>query len=63
MAAAKVVQPNAKYTDFEMNWIGDFNPKMMHVAESAGGKICKTHITYKLLFDSNVPFTRSPVIS
>lgn len=63
MAAAKVVQPNAKYTDFEMNWIGDFNPKMMHVAESAGGKICKTHITYKLLFDSSVPFTRSPVIS
>ena len=63
MAAAKVVQPNAKYTDFEMNWIGDFNPKMMHVAESAGGKICKTHITYRLIFDANIAFTRSPVIS
>ena len=61
-AAAKVVQPNAKYTDFEMNWIGDFNPKMMHVAESAGGKICKVHITYRLLFDPTIEFTRSPVI-
>lgn len=63
MAAAKIVQPKAKYTDFEMNWIGDFNPKMMHVAESAGGKICKTHITYKCIFDPTVEFTRAPMIS
>ena len=62
MAAAKVVQPAQKYTDFEMNWIGDFNPKMMHVAESAGGKICKTHITYRYLFDQSAEFKRARMI-
>ncbi|MFN8437234.1 MAG: hypothetical protein U0V72_06285 [Cytophagales bacterium] len=62
MAAAKIVQPKAKYTDFEMNWIGDFNPKMMHIAESAGGSIYKTHITYRYITDSNIPFERMPII-
>ncbi len=62
MAAAKVVQPKAKYTDFEMNWIGDFNPKMMHIAESAGGKIRKTHITYRFITNPNIPFERMPEI-
>ena len=61
-AAAKIVQPKARYTDFEMNWIGDFNPKMMHVAESVGGKILKTHITYRMLFDPSIPFERPPII-
>lgn len=62
MAAAKVVQPKAKYTDFEMNWIGDFNPMMMRIAESAGGKIRKTHITYRYITDPNIPFQRMPII-
>jgi hypothetical protein len=35
------------YEEFEMNWIGDFNPKMMHVAEEVGGHIHKTHHTYR----------------
>ncbi|GAB4326933.1 MAG: hypothetical protein OHK0038_00470 [Flammeovirgaceae bacterium] len=43
--------PNYKYKFLEMNWIGDFNPKMMRVAEDVGGSIYKTHITYRLLFD------------
>jgi len=50
------------YTDLEMNWVGDFNPGMMHVAEQVGGKIIKTHITYRYLFDRNVPFKRMPVM-
>ena len=48
MAAAKVVQPNAKYTDFEMNWIGDFNPKMHGLFEKLGAKTTKVHRTYRL---------------
>ena len=49
---------NYRYKDFEMNWIGDFNPKMMRVAEDVGGKIYKTHITFRKLFDENKPFER-----
>jgi hypothetical protein len=50
------------YTDVEMNWIGDFNPKMISVVRHIGAKVCKTHITYRKLFDPNRPFERYPII-
>lgn len=52
----------SKYTDFELTWIGDFNPKMMHVAVRVGGEITKTHITYRKLFDENRVFERAAAI-
>lgn len=61
-AAALKIQPMGRYTEFEMNWIGDFNPKMMRVAEAAGGTIRKTHITYRYIFDRTKPFSRMPII-
>jgi hypothetical protein len=45
-----------------MNWIGDFNPRMMHVAEQIGAKIYKTHHTYRYLFDRSKEFRRHPEI-
>lgn len=51
------------YTDLEMNWIGDFNPTMMKLVEIIGGKIYKTHITYRYLFDRQRPFERSPILN
>ncbi len=52
-------QEGFQYKDLEMNWIGDFNPKMMRVVEQIGGKIYKTHITYRYLFDRTKEFTRA----
>ena len=51
-----------RYTDFEMNWIGDFNVRMIHVAEQVGGDRGKMHKTYRYLFDRNKPFKRMPMI-
>lgn len=62
MATAKVVQPLKRYDEFQMNWIGDFNPQMIHICESVGAQVVKTHITYRLLFDPTKPFQRAPVI-
>ena len=62
MAAAKKVQPRKRYTDFEMNWIGDFNPKMIKICESVGSKVIKTHHTYRYLFDNTKPFIRAPMM-
>lgn len=50
------------YDDIEMNWIGDFNPKMMRVVEQVGGEKHKTHITYRKLFDETKEFKRAPII-
>jgi hypothetical protein len=63
LAATRYVWTNkSPYVDFEMNWIGDFNPKMMRVAEDVGGKVKKTHHTYRYLFDRTKPFARCPII-
>ena len=49
------------YKTIEMNWIGDFNPKMMRVCEQLLAEIYKTHHTYRYLFDSEKPFERHPI--
>lgn len=50
-----------RYPYLELNWIGDFNPKMLRVAEQVGGDISKTHYTYRYLFDRTLPFERMPI--
>ena len=52
-----------RYDEYEMNWIGDFNPKMINVVEQVGAFVCKTHITYRKLFDESKPFKRHPILS
>lgn len=55
-------RPNFQYVDIEMNWIGDFNPKMMKVCEMVGASVRKKHITYRKLFDETKEFKRAPII-
>lgn len=63
MAVGNYIWPlDTGYKYFEMNWIGDFNPKMMKVATEIGGKIHKIHHTYRYLFDRTKEFKRAPVI-
>jgi len=64
VSASKLFQQKGQvpYTELQMNWIGDFNPKMMHVAEQIGAKVYKTHHTYRYLFDRNKEFKRHPEI-
>ena len=60
----KLMQEDYKrYDEYEMNWIGDFNPQMIRVAEQINTEIWKTHATYRYLFDRSKPFKRMPFIS
>jgi hypothetical protein len=59
----QILKPTFKYKTFELNWIGDFNPVMMKVAEFIGGSIYKTHVTYRYFFDRNTEFKRSPLVN
>ena len=64
MAARSLYQSNKMpYTEYEMNWIGDFNPKMIQVVEQVGARVNKRHITYRKLFDEDKPFKRHPILS
>lgn len=60
--AAKVIQQKLKYEDYEMQWIGDFNPKMMNIAENLGAHPTRKLVTYRYLFDRTVEFKRHPII-
>ena len=60
---AKVIQPQSKYTDYEMQWIGDFNPKMMNIAESLGTHRSRKLVTLRYLFDRNKEFKRHPILT
>lgn len=64
VSAGKLVQnnPSIPYKDLQMNWIGDFNPKMMKVVEQVGSRIYKTHATYRYLFDRTKEFKRMPIL-
>ena len=59
---ATVIQRQAKYKDYEMQWIGDFNPKMINIAENLGTHRSRILSTYRYLFDRNKEFKRHPVL-
>jgi hypothetical protein len=62
--AAKIVQPYAQYTSYEGQWIGDFNPKMINVAENFGDTFqTRLLITYRYLFDRTREFKRHPMLT
>ncbi len=64
MSARKLYQSGKlPYIEYEMNWIGDFNPKMIQVVEQVGGFVSKRHVTYRKLFDESKPFRRHPILN
>ena len=59
----KILQEDyTRYVEYEMNWIGDFNPKMINVVQQVGAEISKRHATYRKLFDESKPFKRHPIL-
>lgn len=50
------------YDHYEMQWIGEFNPKMINVAEALGTYRSRILTTYRYLFDRTVPFKPHPVL-
>lgn len=62
MEGAKLIQGEMLYDDYEMQWIGDFNPKMINIAESLGTHRSRRLVTYRYLFDRNAEFKRHPIL-
>lgn len=48
----KIMKVRPHYTEVELSWVGDFNPKMRQLHESVGGHFAKRHVTYRYLFNS-----------
>jgi hypothetical protein len=61
---AKIVQPAKFYQHYEMQWIGDFNPKMVNVAKAIGeAYVSRKLTTYRYLFDRGREFRRHPMLA
>jgi hypothetical protein len=62
--SAKVIQPDGFYTKYEMQWIGDFNPKMVNIARTLGETyVSRKLTTYRYLFDRTKEFKRHPMLA
>jgi hypothetical protein len=59
----KALDEKPQYTEVELSWVGDFNPKMQAIHKAVGGFFAKRHITYRKLFGENGINKRSSVIS
>jgi len=60
--SANYIRKYTRYRDYEMQWIGDFNPKMVSVAESLGTVRSRVLITYRYVFDRQKEFVRHPIL-
>lgn len=56
--------PASSYTEYEMQWIGDFNPKMLNIALNLGDTTrSRVLATYRYIFDRTRPFNRHPILN
>ena len=62
--SAKLLQTNkVPYTEYEIQWIGDFNPKMINIAQNLGDVFNSRELTtYRYQFDRTRPFKRHPIL-
>ena len=62
--SAKIIQvPSLPYNTYEMQWIGDFNPKMLNIATGLGDvQRSRNLCTYRYLFDRNKEYKRHPIL-
>ncbi len=63
--SAKVIQTDKKprYEQYEMQWIGDFNPKMLNIADNLGQTYRSRNLTtFRFLFNREKEFKRHPIL-
>jgi len=46
------------YKELELSWVGDYNPRMIAIYEALDAKKAKTHITYRHMINTKLPFVR-----
>jgi hypothetical protein len=58
-----VIQALQRYTYYELQWIGDFNPKMLNVAQGLGDTYpTRKLITWRYAFDRSRLIERHPIL-
>jgi len=59
---AAVIQRKKQYDELELQWQGDFNPKILNISRHIGAKQSRILTTYRYLFDRSKEFKRHPIL-
>lgn len=59
---AKVIQNKTTYKELELQWQGDFNPRILNISKNIGARQSRILTTYRYLFDRTKEFKRHPVL-
>ena len=59
-ASGLTIQGKGWYDQYEMGWAGDWNPKMVNIYKSLGGKQSRRMVTYRFIFEDKYLFERHP---
>lgn len=60
---AKVIKTKTKYDELELQWQGDFNPRILNMSKHIGGEHSRVLTTYRYLFDRAKEFKRHPILN
>ena len=60
--AAKIIQKKKQYEELELQWQGDFNPKILNISKNLGAKQSRLLTTWRYLFDRGKEFKRHPFL-
>ena len=60
--AAKEIQKK-NYKEVEMQWQGDFNPRILNISKNLGAKKSRVLATYRYLFDRSKEVKRHPILN
>lgn len=58
----RVIKSDTRYRDLELQWQGDFNPKILNISKNLDAEKARTLITYRYIFDQSIPFERHPIL-
>lgn len=61
--AAKVLQHHTNYEKTELQWQGDFNPKIINITKNLEFSQTRRLVTYRYLFDRTKEFKRHPMLN
>lgn len=60
---AKVIQADKQYNELELQWQGDFNPRILNISRNIGAIQSRRLATYRYIFDRSKEFKRHPVLN
>lgn len=63
VAATYVIRVKTKYKELELQWQGDFNPRMLNISKNIGAEHSRLLVTYRYLFDRTKEFKRHPILN